>query len=158
MADNHGRPTLGASIYYEDPKAALDWLERAFGFEMAMVITAPDGSIAHSEMTFGDAYIMVGKPWADFITSPNQAGGKNTQMVHLHLTTSIDEHCERARAAGAVIQQEPETQFYGDRTYRCKDIGGHVWTFSQTVEVLSVDQWDANSDGLKTTLGPGWKG
>jgi len=39
-----------------------------------------------------------------------------------------------ARTTGAEIIQEPETQFYGDRTYRARDPEGHIWTFGRTVE------------------------
>jgi uncharacterized glyoxalase superfamily protein PhnB len=45
----------------------------------------------------------------------------------------LDAHCERARAAGAVIVREPEDQFYGDRVYSAMDPQGHVWTFGQAV-------------------------
>lgn len=36
-----------------------------------------------------------------------------------------------AQAGGAVIEQELQDQFYGDRTYRAKDPEGHVWTFGR---------------------------
>ena len=48
----------------------------------------------------------------------------------------------RARKAGAEILQAPETQFYGDRTYRARDPEGHIWTFAQTVEEIAPDVWD----------------
>jgi uncharacterized glyoxalase superfamily protein PhnB len=151
MSGNWKRPTLSSSLYYDDPLAALDWLERAFGFERSMVILGPDGKLAHSEMSFGGGCIMVGSKWADFTGSPNSVGGVNTQMVHVRLEDGIDAHCERARAAGAVIQQGLEDQFYGDRTYRCVDPGGHVWTFGQTFKVMAPEEWDAAS-GLTTTM------
>jgi uncharacterized glyoxalase superfamily protein PhnB len=103
-------------------------------------------------MRFGDGLIMVGSEWSDDHRSPASLGGKNTQSVHLQLQADIDGHCERARVAGAEIVMEPETQFYGDRTYRARDPEGHIWTFGQTVEVLTPDQWDANAPGLKTTM------
>jgi uncharacterized glyoxalase superfamily protein PhnB len=65
------------------------------------------------------------------------------------LDSDIDLHCERARKAGAKILQEPETQFYGDRTYRATDPEGHIWTFGQTIEKMTPEEWDKNS-GLKT--------
>ena len=71
-------------------------------------------------------------------------------MIHVQLAEGIDAHCERARAAGARIEKEPETQFYGDRTYRAVDPEGHMWTFGQTVEVKSQDEWTAAS-GLKVS-------
>ena len=56
------------------------------------------------------------------------------------LTEGINEHCERARAAGATIVAEPEDQFYGDRVYRALDPEGHVWNFNQEVGVFDADE------------------
>jgi len=150
------RPTsLSISVYYCDPWAALQWLEKAFGFERAMVITGQDGSLAHSELRFGDAMIHVGAPWADFIATPAALGGKNTQTIHIQLRDGIDAHCARARAAGAVILQEPAEQFYGDRTYRARDPEGYVWTFGQTVRQVARGEAERAS-GLKIEA-PEWR-
>ncbi len=142
MSAPEHRPSLTPCPCYVDPKAALNWLEEAFGFEQSMVLLDAEGNLAHSEMRFGDGMIMVGQEWSDDHRSPLHTGRKNTQSVHVNLTADIDGHCERARKAGAVILQEPETQFYGDRTYRAVDPEGHIWTFSQTVEVMTSEEWD----------------
>jgi uncharacterized glyoxalase superfamily protein PhnB len=142
------RPTFGSAIFYKDPFAALDWLEKAFGFERSMVITGQDGKLAHSEMKFGDGYIMVGSEWADFVASASSIGSKNTQMLHVHLNSGLDAHCERARAAGAVILMEPADQFYGDRTYMARDPEGHAWSFAQTVRYVTREEAEKAS-GLK---------
>jgi uncharacterized glyoxalase superfamily protein PhnB len=153
MADAQTHPSISSALCYRDPKAALLWLEEAFGFEPFMVILDAEDNLAHSEMRFGDGVIMVGNEWSDDHKSPASLGGKNTQSVHVQLTAEhggdIDAHCERARKAGARILQEPETQFYGDRAYRAVDPEGHIWTFGQTVQVLTPEQWDKAS-GLKT--------
>ncbi len=148
MEDPFRRPSLGARIYYRDPWAALDWLEKAFGFERSMVITDKDGHLAHAEMRFGDGYVMVGSEWADFVASPASVGGKNTQSIHVQLQDRIGDHCERARTAGAEILMAPADQFYGDRTYRARDPEGHVWTFAQTVRYVSREDAEQAS-GLK---------
>jgi len=140
MSDPSHRPSLGAAVFYRDPRAALAWLEKAFGFERAMVVTDQDGNIVHAEMHFGDGYLMLGAEWADFVASPASVGGKNTQMLHVQLQDGIDAHCDHARAAGAEIQQEPADQFYGDRTYRARDPEGHVWTFGQKVREVSREE------------------
>ena len=129
MDDPFRRTAFGAAIFYKDPLAALDWLERAFGFQRVMVIRDQQDQLVHSEMRFGNSYLMVGSEWADFTASPASIGGKNTQTVHVHLQDGLDQHCERARAAGAVIMREPQDEFYGDRTYTARDPEGHVWTF-----------------------------
>ncbi len=150
MSTSH--PSISSSIAYRDPRAAIAWLERAFGFEVAMLIETPDGAIAHSQLRFGDGVIMVGSEWDDDHRSPASVEGKNTQSVHIQIETDIDTHCERARAAGAHIHVEPETQFYGDRTYRCRDPEGHIWTVAQTVAVVTREEAE-QATGLKIT---GW--
>ena len=144
--------TLTPAITYQDPRAALAWLERAFGFETAMLIEDADGNLVHSEMRHGDHLIMVGHEWSADHKSPKSLGGKVTQTVHVGITTDVDAHCARARAAGAEIVMEPENQFYGARTYRCRDPEGHIWTIAQFVEEVSREEAVERS-GLKIT---GW--
>jgi uncharacterized glyoxalase superfamily protein PhnB len=141
-----------SALFYQDPKAALGWLEKAFGFELSMLIEDADGAVAHSQMSFGDSYVMIGQEWSADHKSPKSVGGNNTQTVGIQIDTDIDAHFERAKAAGAVIDAEPQTQFYGDRTYRCRDPEGHIWTVSQTVKTVSREEAEAAS-GLKIT---GW--
>jgi uncharacterized glyoxalase superfamily protein PhnB len=148
MDDPFRRPSLGAGVFYRDPRTALAWLKNAFGFECTMLISDKDGRLSHAEMRYGDGYIMLGGEWAEFIASPASVGGKNTQAIHVHLTDGIDAHCARARAAGAVILKEPADEFYGDRTYRARDPEGHVWTFGQTVRHVSREEAERAS-GLK---------
>lgn len=142
------RPTLASAIFYRDPKAALKFLEQAFGFELFMLIEDQDGNLAHSEMRSGDSILMVGSEWTDDCRSPASVGGKNTQLIHVHVETDVDAHCERARAAGMQILMEPTDQFYGDRSYRCKDPEGHIWSVAQTVKQVSREEAEAAS-GLK---------
>ena len=150
MAD--WRPELTSALSYRDPKAAIRWLEDAFGFELFMLIEDDDGNLMHSEMRFGNAAIMIGSEWTDDHRSPASLGGKTTQTVHIVIPGDVDAHCEHARRAGAEILAEPATQFYGDRTYRCRDPEGHIWTVSQNVRQVSREEAEAAS-GLKIT---GW--
>ncbi|MBV8087215.1 MAG: VOC family protein [Chloroflexi bacterium] len=131
------------AVFYKDPIAALAWLEKAFGFQTAMLITSPSGDdkMMHAEMIIaGKGRLMVGGEWNDWAKSPASVGGSNTANVHVQLESDIDGHCERARAAGAVVEMEPEDQFYGERTYRARDVEGHVWTFAQTVRQVSREE------------------
>jgi uncharacterized glyoxalase superfamily protein PhnB len=135
-----------SSVHYRDPKAALAWLEQAFGFEVTMAIEGPADApeMCHYEMSCaGRGRIMVGGEWAEWVRSPATVGGANTQTVHVELAHGLDEHCQRARTAGAVIVAEPEDQFYGDRTYRALDPEGHCWTFS--THVRDVTRADAEA-------------
>ena len=142
---------LSSAVSYQDSKAAFRWLEEAFGFEPLFVLLDEGGNLAHSEMGYGTSVVMVGNEWSDDHKSPKTIGGKNTQSVHIQLAEGedVDAHCERARSAGATILAEPETQFYGDRTYRAADPEGHIWTIGVTVHRMSRDDWD-QAGGLTT--------
>src|ERR1700687_1359505 len=85
MDDPYRRPTFAPAVFYQDPFAALDWLERAFGVQRSMVIKEPSRTLGHTEMKFGDGVVYVGGEWADFAASPLSVGGKNTQVTHVML-------------------------------------------------------------------------
>jgi uncharacterized glyoxalase superfamily protein PhnB len=138
-----GWPRLSASVFYEDPKAAIEWLCRAFGFEVRLKVEGDNGSIAHSELTFGEAVIMVGdathrrEAWQDRYRSPRALGGAVTAAFAFYID-DVDAHFERAAAAGAQVVREPRTDDYGpdywvDRTYGVTDPEGHLWWFIQRI-------------------------
>jgi uncharacterized glyoxalase superfamily protein PhnB len=139
-------PVFTSAVTYQDPKAALRWLEDAFGFETTMAIDGPPDApeMCHYEMSCaGRGRIMVGAEWSELVRSPARVGGSNTQSVHVHLTSSVDEHCARARAAGAEIIGEPSDQFYGDRVYQVLDLEGHRWSFAETVRTVTKEEAEA---------------
>jgi uncharacterized glyoxalase superfamily protein PhnB len=145
-------PSVVPAVFYRDPMAALHWLEKAFGFETSMLVTDDDGNVGHAEMSFGDGRIGVGGEWASpeqlgpaEMKSPLSLGGAGTQFVRISLAQGLDAHCERARAAGARITQEPKDQFYGARTYRALDPEGHVWNFDQPIADLSIAEMEQAS-------------
>jgi uncharacterized glyoxalase superfamily protein PhnB len=131
------RPAFIPSVIYKDNRAALEWLKSAFGFDASEILTDADGNIVHAEMTHGDGVVMIGNEWTDWARSPLSVHGSNTQRIHVRLDRDIDEHCARARRAGATIVMEPADQFYGDRTYVAMDPEGHHWTFAQPVRLVS---------------------
>ncbi len=130
-------PWISSGVYYENPARAIDWLCEAFGFEVRIRIEGPGGRIEHSELTYGGGVVMVGqagaRPDRPHCVSPRSLGGANTQSLSVSVD-DVDAHCERARAAGAVIRQEPRTDDYGDdygahRSYEAVDPEGHHWWF-----------------------------
>ena len=144
------RPSLTTSLSYKDPRAAIAWLEKAFGFELTLLVEDDKGDVGHSDLSFGSGAVMVGGEWSADHKSPASIGGKNTQSVHMQIDTDLGAHCERARAAGAEIIVEPALQFYGDITYRCRDPEGHIWTVAQTVAAVTIEEMAA-ATGLKIT-------
>jgi PhnB protein len=128
-------------LLYEDVAAALDWLSRAFGFKETLRLTEPSGRVSHAEMDAGGGgQFMLGEPGSDY-QSPRRSGHLN---AFLHVTVNdVDEHVERARAAGATILSEPEDKEYGERGYRCEDLEGHRWSFATQVREVEPEEWGA---------------
>jgi uncharacterized glyoxalase superfamily protein PhnB len=146
--------TFTPAVFYKDPMAAIAWLQRVFGFEVASLITDPEGNLAHSELTFRGGALNVGGEWEGPVVgparmrSPATVEGINTQFVRIQLEDGLDDHCAHARAEGANVTDGPEDQFYGARTYRVVDLEGHLWNFSQDVRVVTAEEME-KATGLK---------
>ena len=56
-----GMPRITAGVYYEDSAAALEFLEKAFGFKTRLKIPGPDEQIMHSELAYEDGLIFLGQ-------------------------------------------------------------------------------------------------
>ena len=79
-------PTFTAATFYRDPKAALEWLAAAFGFEVTMAIEDNEGDPrnSHYEMAIeGRGRIMIGGEWADWTRSPaSSRRGQHPEHPH----------------------------------------------------------------------------
>ena len=118
-------------LTYRDAPAAIEFLCKAFGFEKKMVVPGDNDTIAHAELVYGDAMVMLGSfkdtDYGKLMKSPRDAGG-STQSIYL-VVEDADLHHARAKQVGANIVSPPVTQDYGGRDYTCRDIEGHVWSF-----------------------------
>ena len=122
MAETTASATAAVTVFpffgYDDAAAAIDWLERAFGFERGEVSAAADGGIAHAELWHGSGGVMLG-------SGGGAAGGDGVYVV----VEDIDEHYERATAVGAEIVRELHDTDYGSRAYMARDPAGRLWAF-----------------------------
>ena len=139
-------PRISSAAFYRDAAAAIDWLCKAFGFEVRLKIVGEGGRIEHSELTYGQGLIMVGqepvelnapgaRAWRNTMRSPVSLAGANTQSMMIFVDDA-DAHCAHARACGARIVEEPADHDYGaeywtDRSYGALDPEGHLWWITQ---------------------------
>ena len=119
-------PDVIPTLHYADAHAAIDFLERAFGFTRRAVYDGPDGTVAHAELTFGnDGLVMLGSarepegPW------PARVGAGATYVV----VADPDAHHDRAVAAGAQVVMTLTDQEYGSREYAVSDPEANLWSF-----------------------------
>ena len=122
MAAAAGEPNIFVGLYYRDSRAALAWLERAFGFRKTFEVPGPEGQLMHAEMRLGDGAIMLD-------SGPKSGWGDNDQAVHVYLADP-DAHYARAKDAGATIVRPPHDTPWASRGYYAQDLEGFLWGFS----------------------------
>jgi len=118
-------------LAYADVPAAAAWLCRAFGFVERLRI----GDHRVQLLAGGGAVV---------VTDQSREGpGAPPPSQHgvLVRVDDVDEHCAQAKAAGAEILMSPTTFPFGERQYRVQDLGGHRWTFSETVADVDPATW-----------------
>lgn len=113
-------------LYYRDVRAAIGWLERAFGFVPGAVHERPRGGV-HGEATLDGCMVMLGSTGMDRMNSPADTPGA-TQGVFVWIA-DVDAHFARAEKAGAKIVQPLSDQSYG-RTDWARDPERHDWFFA----------------------------
>jgi uncharacterized glyoxalase superfamily protein PhnB len=121
-------PKLYACLSYRDPRAAIDFLQRAFGFSALQVVPADDGGITHAELSLGSEVIMLGSAKPDLgWVSPLDLPAINMSICIY--VPDPDAHFARAVAAGATVVRAPYDTPYGAREYSVRDIERHEWHF-----------------------------
>ena len=132
--DNRSMPasTVIPVLPYEDVGEAVSWLCETFGFSERWRAGGH-----RAQLAVGDGCVAV--------TEGGSASARANVMVRVE---DVDAHYEQARRQGAEITGQPTDHPYGERQYNAVDLGGHQWTFSQSIAAVAPEDWGA-------TPGPG---
>ncbi len=127
MSTNRSRPpgVIIPEIPYANIQEAADWLCRAFGFKKRLQI-----GNHRFQLTLGDNSIVA-----------IEGKDSNLSCSLLVLVDDVDNRYEQAKAMGAETIREPTDYPFGERQCTVKDIGGHRWTFSQTIADVDPTAW-----------------
>ncbi len=118
------------SIYpvlkYSDAPAAIDFLERAFGFQRHAVHEGDAGAIVHGELRFGDQVVMVSSAGAG---NPvyDQGLGRTTVYVAVDEVDTAARHAPRRPAPRSCWP--PPTRTTARATSPARDPEGNIWSF-----------------------------
>jgi uncharacterized glyoxalase superfamily protein PhnB len=115
-------------LVYDDIEAGHDYLVNVFGFESGGVERTPDGTVVHAEVRTRNGPIWLHRE-TDGLKAP-----RNLPAQHGGLSVFVDDvdaHFARVKAAGALVEREPEDQEYGLRDCSVRDPEGHHFWFSQ---------------------------
>jgi len=126
--------TVTPVLIYPDVRAAVAWLEGAFGFGERVRI----GEDHRAQMRVGDdGSIVVADVRRDQVAP---SGGVVTQLVKVRVP-DVDAAVARARDFGARVLEEPTTWEYGERSCVVEDLAGHRWELTQTVRDVEPEEW-----------------
>jgi uncharacterized glyoxalase superfamily protein PhnB len=130
--------TVLPHVFYEDAGAAVEWLERVFGFVEHYRYGDP---VAGAQMRLEKAWVMVAEAGRPRRATPLSAG-QATQMLTVFVE-DVDRHYARVKAAGAKIIEELQETVYGERQFGAEDLDGHWWIFSCHAKDLAPEDWGA---------------
>ena len=121
-------------LIYPDVRAAVAWLESAFGFEERVRI----GDAHRAQLRVGsDGAVVVADVRAAQVAP---SAGVVTHLVKVRVS-DVDAVFARARDFGASVLEEPRTWEYGERSCLLEDLAGHRWDLTQTVRDVEPAEW-----------------
>ena len=121
-------------LIYPDVRAAVAWLESAFGFGERVRI----GDDHRAQLRVGtDGAIVVADVRADQVVP---SSGVVTHLIKIKVA-DVDAAFTRARDFGARVLAEPTTYEYGERSCLLEYLAGHRWELTQTVRDVDPEEW-----------------
>ena len=116
-------------LAYVDVSAAAKWLCEKFGFTERLRIANH-----RIQLLVGGGAMVV----TERASGSGQVDSAHSVLVRVE---NVDHHYEKALAEGVRIIRPPQTYPFGERQYTAEDFGGHVWTFSQTIDDIDPASW-----------------
>jgi uncharacterized glyoxalase superfamily protein PhnB len=133
--------TVTPVLIYPDVRAAVAWLEAAFGFEERVRI----GDSHRAQLRVGsDGAVVLADVRRDQV-APTE--GLVTHLIKVRVP-DVDAAFARARDHGAQVVEELRTYEYGERSGVLEDQAGHRWELTQTVRDTAPEEWGG------TTIAP----
>jgi uncharacterized glyoxalase superfamily protein PhnB len=126
--------TVTPVLFYPDVRAAVAWLESAFGFEERVRI----GDSHRAQLRVASDGAVVVADVRDDRVAPTD--GVVTHMIKVRVP-DVDAAFARARDFGARVVEELTTWEYGERSGVLEDLAGHRWELTQTVRDTAPEEW-----------------
>jgi len=148
MLANRSMPpcTVFPELVYEDVGEAVEWLCETFGFterwragDHRAQLSFGDGAVAITEQRVGQGF---DSPDAAEFRPPRRGEVSHSVMVRVE---DASRHHEHAREHGARILHPPTDYPFGERQYTAEDIGGHRWSFTQSIADVAPEEWGGTS-------------
>ncbi len=114
---------LNIALYYEDPVAAVRWLDEVFGLDSSQSFPKDSDNPTWIEIRVGTSAIMLYRLKGSV---PDPRPVDHELWIYVD---DLDAHFARSTAKGAKIVSE--IRQYGYRRYQAEDLEGRLWSFAQ---------------------------
>jgi uncharacterized glyoxalase superfamily protein PhnB len=142
-------------LVYDDVGRAIKWLCETFGF-VERFQYGSEGSPSGAQLAVGDGSVFLTSSrlgqspnWTDQAVLRTPRLNEITHGVCVHIE-DVDSLYQCIKQSDARIFSAPETHPFGERQFTVEDIGGHRWTFTQSVANIAPEDWGGRS--AKKTL------
>ena len=123
-------------LAYENVNEAAAWLCDRFGFVERLLI-----GNHRVQLMFGQGALVVTEKNSRRPVGPEATPHADHTHSVMMRVPDIDRHHARAVQLGVRILRPPSDYPYGERQYTAEDLGGHAWTFSQTIADVDPASW-----------------
>ena len=135
-----GYPVLSSVTVLDNCAGAIDWYKKVLGAKQRLRFDMPGGMVAHCELGFGDAVLMLGTAMP-----PQNPAKKACLSIYVR---DCDASYKAALSGGARSLQEPKDQFYGDRNARFEDPFGNEWSVATHIRDVSEKEMKKAMDQM----------
>lgn len=128
--------TIIPVLAYENVSKAIIWLADNFGFSERW-----RAGNHRAQLMLGSAAIVI----SEIPATNNHRSGAGPRHSIMVRVKDVNAHYEKTKNLNATIIQAPTDYPYGERQYTVIDIGGHVWTFSESIADVAPEDWGGTS-------------
>ena len=112
-------------LTYDDAPGAIRWLVEVLGAEARHVYPGSGDTVAHAELWFGAACVMLGSRKDSGLPDGT---GRGTVYLVVATPEAVDALHARAAASGTRIVNALRDTDYGSREFACRDPEGNAWS------------------------------
>ena len=134
------------ALAFHGADAAIKWYVNNLGAKEKMRFNAPDGTIAHAEITVGGDVIMLAEENLQYNRSPQTLKGNSVNLCIY--VQDVDAVVKKATSNGAKLLMPVKDEFYGDRSGRIEDPYGYVWIIATHIKDVTQSDMQKAMDEM----------
>jgi PhnB protein len=120
-------PAIVPGFHAHNAAHVIEFLKEAFGADDSIRHDAPDGTVQHARLKFGDAYLTIGEARGEWQPKPGS---------YRLFVPNVDEVYGQAIHAGAKSLGAPANRPYGERSGTVLDPAGNRWFIATHLDML----------------------